>query len=111
MARRREVRVHVVLVKLLVADDDVVAGQLLEAHPLDLCPAHSHLGGAAGGHDVLALVGVAAAGGAEAVAEGVRAGHREDHRARWAPGVVVVVAAGRADASALREGDLRAERR
>src|SRR5262249_61697387 len=65
---RRKVRVHVVLVELLVADHDVVAGELLEADPLHLRPAHRDERGAAGGHDVLALVAVAAARGAGAVA-------------------------------------------
>src|SRR3954463_12729293 len=69
---RREVRVHVVLVQLLVADHDVVAGGALVAHPLDLGAADRHERRAAGGHDVLALVGMAAASGPKAVAEGVR---------------------------------------
>src|SRR3954470_11485898 len=78
----REVRVHVVLVQLLVADDDVVAGGALVAHPLDLGAADRHERRAAGGHDVLALVGVTGAGSADTVAEGVCAGDREDHRSR-----------------------------
>src|SRR3954468_5479283 len=77
---RREVRVHVVLVELLVADHDVVAGGALVAHPLDLGAADRHERRAAGGHDVLALVGMAAASGPKAVAEGVRPCYREDHR-------------------------------
>src|SRR5262245_50229191 len=63
---RRQVRVHVVLVELLVADHDVVAGELLEAHPLHLRPADCDKRGPAGGHDVLALVAPAAARRAEA---------------------------------------------
>src|SRR3954453_9963990 len=107
---RRQVRVHVVLVQLLVADHDVVAGEALEAHELDLRAADGDEGRAAGGHDVLALVATAArARRSDALAERVRAGDREDHRAGWS--ARGCGAAGSADAAALREGQSRAEDR
>ncbi len=75
-----EVRVHEVEAGALAVDHDVVAGVALVARVLDRAAAGGDQRRAAGGHHVLALVGVARPGGSEAsagVAEVVGAEERE----------------------------------
>src|SRR5204863_8774656 len=67
-----------VLLRGDVLEDDVVAGRSLVLVEDDAGAADRHERGAAGGHDVLALVGVAGARGAEALPVAVGAGDRED---------------------------------
>ena len=100
LQRRGFGQVHVdeVVGGALAVDDDVVAGGALEAGVLDAAAAGGDERRAAAGHHVLALVGVAGAGGAEAAgaeAEFVGAEQREgvavegeaeaERRPRWWP--------------------------
>src|SRR4051794_1925077 len=83
-----QVRIHPVMPGPLAVDHEVVAGAAgLVGPPLHPPPADRHQRGAAGRKDVLALVDVARARGADTIAVGVPAADRELETVVLEPGV------------------------